>query len=175
MRELRISGANFEVLRAPADRQVLLHCEPDDASAIAEATGLSLPVVMLTSARANGWNALHLSPDEWLLIGEASAPDLDPLFAGASGRFALSLVDVSERSLSIDIGGTDPARVLNGACPLDFAQFGAGACTRTLFGKITVMLWRREHAIRMSYPRSFDDYVVTLLAAVAADLDEDGG
>lgn len=174
MRELAIARPRFEARRAPVDRQVLLHCEPEVAPQLARAMGLELPDVTLTSGRAGNWSALHLSPDEWLLIGAPGDPDLAPRFASASQQFPLSLVDVSERSLAIDIAGPDAAKLLNGACPLDFDRFVAGACTRTLFGKVTVMLWHRGQAIRMSYPRSFDDYVCTLLAAIVADLDGGG-
>ena len=174
MRELSIAGTRFLARRALADRQVLLHCDPDDAPELAKATGLHLPQVMLTSTQTGTWSALHLSPDEWLMIGEKASPDLEPRFAEAARRFPLSLVDVSERSLSIDIDGSDAALLLNGACPLDFDRFGPGSCTRTLFGKVTVMVWRRGQAVRMSYARSFDDYVCLLLAAVAVDLGEGG-
>lgn len=175
MPELVTFAPRVQARRVAPDRQLLLHCEPDDAQHIARLSGLLLPDVMLRSGHHEGWDALHLSPDEWLLIGEIGTPELEPRLKAAMERFALSLVDVSERSLAIDIDGVDTARLLNGACSLNFETFGEGACTRTLFGKVTVMLWWRGQSVRMSYPRSFDDYVCALLTAIAADLtDEDG-
>lgn len=175
MLELVTSAPRVQARRVTPDRQLLLHCEPEDAQQIARLAGVMLPEAMLTSGHGEGWDALHLSPDEWLLIGELGTAELEPRFMAALDRFALSLVDVSERSLAIEIAGADAARLLNGACPLDFDMFGEGACTRTLFGKVTVMLWRRGQVMRMSYPRSFDAYVCALLTAIAADLtDEDG-
>lgn len=170
MPELIASAPGAEARRADHDRQLLLHCLPEEAVDIARLTELALPSAMLTVSQAAGWSALHLSPDEWLLIGALDAPDPTPRIAGAGESFALSLVDVSERSLAIDITGTAGPDLLNGACPLDFASFGANACTRTLFGKVTIMLWRRGEAIRMSYPRSYDGYVCTLLRTIATDL-----
>ena len=61
MRELSIAGTRFLARRALADRQVLLHCDPDDAPELAKATGLHLPEVMLTSTQTGTWSALHLS------------------------------------------------------------------------------------------------------------------
>lgn len=168
MHDISIAGPEFTVRRAPTDRQVLLHCHPEAAGDTARVSGLALPEVMLTSVTTGNWSALHLSPDEWLLIGEPGAEDVTPRFAGAA--HPLSLVDVSERSLAVDIEGRNAGGLLNGGCPLDFDQFGGGSCTRTLFGKVTVMLWWRDHAIRMSYPRSYDDYIRALIEAVAQDL-----
>lgn len=171
MHDISIAGPGFTVRRVPADRQVLLHCHPEAAGETAQGSGLQLPEVMLTSATTGSWSALHLSPDEWLLIGEPGAEDVTPRFAGAA--HPLSLVDVSERSLAVDIAGPNAAGLLNCGCPLDFDRFGEGSCTRTLFGKVTVMLWWRDHAIRMSYSRSYDDYIRGLIAAVAQDLADD--
>lgn len=168
MHDIPISAPGVTVRRAPADPQVLLHCHPEAADEIARASGLRLPEAMLTSATTGSWSALHLSPDEWLLIGEPGEADVTPRFAAAA--HPLSLVDVSERSLAVDIAGPNADRLLNGGCALDFAQFGEGSCTRTLFGRVTVMLWWRNQAIRMSYPCSYDDYICSLLAAIAQDL-----
>ena len=170
MHELIIAGAQFQARRAQADCQLLLHCDPNDAPQIGRLTGLDLPDVMLTSGQAGGWHALHLSPDEWLLIANADEANLGSRFAAASQQFPLSLVDVSERSLSLDIDGDDATLLLNGACPVDFDTFQLGGCTRTLIGKVTVMLWRRGQTVRMSYPRSYDAYVCGLLTAIGADL-----
>lgn len=175
MPELVTSAPGVEARRVAPDRQLLLHCDPEDARQIAQLTGLELPEVMLTSGHHGGWDALHLSPDEWLLIGEIGTPEVQPRLEAVMDRFALSLVDVSERSRSIDISGVSAARLLNGGCPLDFEAFGEGACTRTLFGKVTVMLWWRVQGVRMSYSRSFDDYVCALLTAIAADLADEAG
>ena len=50
------------------------------------------------------------------------------------------------------------------------SAFPVGRCTRTLFGKATVMLWRTgDDAFRLEVARSFAPYVAALLARAAAD------
>lgn len=169
MSDLLVAVADCEARRVASDRQMLLHCRPQDALVVGKAARLELGDVLLSSADTASWSALHLSPDEWLLIGPAGdGAHLAAAVAGAARP--ASLVDVSDRSLAIDLRGAGAAAWLGGGCPLDLAQYADGACTRTLFGKATVMLWRRGDGWRLSYARSFDDYVTTLLRAIAVDL-----
>lgn len=173
MSDLLVAVVDCEAHRVAGDRQLLLHCRPEDAQAVANAIGLVLGDVLLSSVDTASWSALHLSPDEWLLIGPAG--DGAHLAAAvADAARPASLVDVSDRTLAIDLRGAGAAAWLAGGCPLDIALYADGACTRTLFGKATVMLWRRGDGWRLSYARSFDDYVTTLLRAVAVDLVSEG-
>lgn len=149
------------------DAQWLLHAEPGDRVELAPAIGIELPDDMLRSATTGDWSALHLSPDEWLLVGvdPAASPRLIELHS-----IPHSLVDVSHRSMAIDIDGAGATTLIAGACGLDLDTIPSGACTRTLFGKTTVLLWRRGESWRISYPRSFDGYVRTLIDAILPDL-----
>lgn len=172
MSEPVIALPNLLVGRAAPDVQLLLHCEPHDADVIAASCGLALPGQMLTSSTRGGWSSLHLAPDEWLLIGTEDGSALSAAIHAA--RRSLSLVDISDRSATLEVRGERWADLLAGGCPLDSAMLVEGTCTRTMFGKVMVMLWRRGAVLRMSYARSFDDYVVELARAIAADLaDED--
>ncbi|MEQ9246023.1 MAG: sarcosine oxidase subunit gamma family protein, partial [Nitratireductor sp.] len=48
--------------------------------------------------------------------------------------------------------------------------FPVGACSRTVFGKAEIILWRTEgDAFRVECWRSFSDYVFMLLEAAARD------
>ena len=156
-------------LRAP-DAQWLLHCAPDDAAAAGASLGIALGTDLLRATNCNGWHALHLAPDEWLLIGpHAAVPG--PLDAAV----AHSLVDISERSLGFELVGADAADALNAACPLDLADaaFPVGACTRTLFGKVTVMLWRTGAlSWRLDCGRSFQPYLIGLVELAVEDADD---
>jgi sarcosine oxidase subunit gamma len=160
----------LRVRRAPAEGQWVLHCAPEDAQAM-EAARLRLPMEMLRAAAEPAWRVLHLAPDEWTLIGDAAE------LAALAKRIAAlpaahSLVDVSSRGVALDLLGPDAERCLSAACPLDLGDFGAGRCTRTLFGKATVLLERLEtdECIRMHCWRSFEPYVVALVLASAGDL-----
>ena len=65
------------------------------------------------------------------------------------------------------------ALLLNEGCPLDLdaAAFPPGRCTRTLFGKAEIVLWRRDvDAWRVEVARSFAPYLLALLREAAADL-----
>lgn len=159
-----------EVLVTPrgAEAQWLLHCEPRDAGAAGIGLGITLGTVLLRSTAGGGWHALHLATDEWLLIGPVGATP-------RSVACPHSLIDISERSLGFEIAGTGVPDALNAACPLDFgdAAFPVGACTRTLFGKVMVMLWRTGTASwRMDCGRSFQPYVSGLLELAIDDADD---
>lgn len=160
---------------APHLAHLLLHCEPADAPAIAGHLSLELTDQMLASATAGGWSALHLAPDEWLLIGEEQdAPRLSAAFDDAGTRWPLSLVDISDRALCFDIEGRGAEVLLAAGCPMDLSSraFPPGRCTRTLFGKAMVMLWRTgPDAFRLEVARSFAPYVQELLAQAGRELD----
>lgn len=167
--------AEPEITDVPAQARLLLHCAPGNRAAMAGALTLDLPDTMLRAEVARGWHALHLSPDEWLLIGppdEAAA--LIARIARDASTIAHSLVDIGERNLGVTVAGEGAADLLNAGCALDLSDdaFPAGACTRTLFGKADILLWRptEASAYRVEYARSFADYVRRLMAAASADL-----
>ena len=93
------------------------------------------------------------------------------LRAASLGRGCL--VDVSHRNTGLIIRGTKVADILNAACPLDLdeAAFPMGMCTRTLFGKAEIVLWRTANdAFHMETWRSFLPYVVGVLGVAIRDL-----
>jgi sarcosine oxidase subunit gamma len=76
-------------------------------------------------------------------------------------------VDIGHRQIALSIQGPLAADALAVACPLDLAlpAFPVGACTRTVFGKAEIVLWRRdEQAFHLEVWRSFAAYVEQLLA-----------
>ena len=160
----------LSIQRVLLGQQWLLHADPSDVQALAAATGLSLPTKILTSGDASGWSALHLSPDEWLLVatggeqGEGLAAQME-----ASG-IAFSLVDVSDRSLALDVTGPLACDTLAGGCPIDLERMSDDCCTRTLLGKVTVLLRRCGDRWQLHYARSLDGYVVELLRVCAQDV-----
>lgn len=162
------SGAATLMPAQPATR-LSLRCRADAVSALSSVLGLDLPVRPRTSASANGRHALWLGPDEWLVIDEAQS---DLIAACASANVLHSATDVSHRNTAILVTGAHAARVLNGACPLDLslAEFPVGACTRTLLGKIQVVLYRTaEDTFRVECWRSYVGYAFSILAESAED------
>ena len=141
----------------------------------AEVLGLALPQEACTSAQRAGVAALWLGPDEWLLlVPEPDGGALRQALANALVDVAHSIVDVSHRETELVIRGDRRARVLNAGCPLDLAEdtFPPGMCTRTLFGKAQVVLWRDEpRRFRLFVARSYARFVCGLLIEAAGGWD----
>jgi sarcosine oxidase subunit gamma len=155
---------------APAER-VSLRTRPEDVTALSSALGLELPTKPKTSAANNGRTALWLGPDEWLVIGEGEGGSGLMAACAASGVLH-SAVEVSHRNTAILIEGSGAAAVINAGCPLDLSlkAFPMGACTRTIFGKVEIVLLRTgEESFRVEVWRSFSDYAYALLAEGALD------
>ena len=138
---------------------------------LSQALGLELPARPKTSAEKGGRAALWLGPDEWLVIGEPA----DDLAAAAATVTAFhSAVDVSHRNVGIVVSGRKAGEMLAGGCPQDLSlvAFPVGACSRTVLGKIEIVLWRTgEETFRVECWRSFSDYAFTLLCESARDAD----
>lgn len=118
--------------------------------------------------------AIKLGPDEWLLTdGETDADSLSARLTETVGEAPFSLVDVSDRSVTIAISGAMAATVLNAGCPLDLgdAAFPVGAATRTVFAKAEIVLARTaETEFHIDVWRSFAPYVWTYLDEARREL-----
>jgi sarcosine oxidase subunit gamma len=143
------------------------------AAAIGRAFGVELPTEPLRSATQGPRAALWLGPDEWLLLADESTTDgVTAEIAAAAGDHPHSWVDVSHRNAGFLLSGAHAADVLNAGCPLplDLAAFPVGRCTRTLFGKAEIVLWRiEETAFRIEVWRSFAAYLAGLMAEAARE------
>jgi sarcosine oxidase subunit gamma len=120
---------------------------------------------------------LWLGPDEYLLL-DLAGESLEPAQAtadaleGALGGIAHALVDVGHRQFALEIRGPHAEVILSGACPLDLdlGEFPVGMCTRTVFAKADIVLWRiREDAFHLEVWRSFAGYVTGLLSEIARE------
>jgi len=124
------------------------------------AFGIELPTTPCRSATHGDIAALWLGPDEWLILA--------PRFEAMPGH----VIDVSHRQIALIVEGPLAATVLNGACPLDLhpAAFPIGTCTRTVFAKAEIVLWRQaEQRFHLEVARSFAAYVHELLREIARD------
>lgn len=159
-------------LAAPAQR-MSLRVGAADIAALSAALGVDLPTRPKTSASANGRTALWLGPDEWLVIAEGNT-DIGKSMIGdaATAVVAHAATDVSHRNTAILVSGRGAAATINTGCPQDLSlsAFPVGACSRTLFGKVEIVLLRTaEDAFRVEVWRSFSDYAFGLLAEGARD------
>lgn len=152
----------------PAAR-LSLRAPGDSVAALSGALGLALPQKPKTSAAAGGRSALWLGPDEWLVIDDNGA-DLPALLAKVSEFH--SAVDVSHRNVGISVEGEGAEAVISAGCPQDIslAVFPIGACSRTILGKVEIVLMRTsETGFRVECWRSFADYAFTFLTEAARD------
>jgi sarcosine oxidase subunit alpha len=132
------------------------------ATAIGLALGVLLPSVPCRSIISRDRAALWLGPDEWLILAPENASDLAAQATRAAGEHAASIVDVSQRSQTLEITGPRAAWCLNGFCALDLDlhAFPVGMCTRTVFGRAEVVLWRiAAEVFHLDVARSLVPYV----------------
>ena len=117
---------------------------------------------------------LWLGPDEYLLLDTATdaAAELSASLGAVLADVPHALVDVSHRQIALELSGPHAADLLAGACPLDLDSeaFPVGMCTRTVFAKADILLWRTaDDRFHVEVWRSFSDYVTGLLAEIARD------
>ena len=152
---------------APTASRFILRGPPAVMSAAASALGLAWSGEACRAASNPGAAALWLGPDETLLLlpegGDLTAPaqlaaDLDGL--------SYALVDVSHRQAGLHVSGPDAEALLATGCPLDLhlTRFPVGMCTRTVFAKCEILLWRTApDQFHLEVWRSFRAYVLGLL------------
>jgi heterotetrameric sarcosine oxidase gamma subunit len=130
---------------APARRFIIR----GDAAALAS-MGLLLPGTCRATTTGN-CVLLWLGPDEFLLLGSNDVVQSDAC-----------VVDVSHRDTALTVSGPLAVWLINGFCALDLqeAAFPIGMCTRTVFGKAEIVLWRTAaETFRIEVARSFAPYV----------------
>lgn len=168
----KIPAASLAVL--PDAAKLSFRGRPSAIDAAGDAFGVALPRDACRFSVNGGRTAFWLGPDEWLLQSEGEDPA--SLFASLNDRLtgqSCSLVDVSHRSQAFALSGPQAAYVLNHGCPLDLslATFPVGMCTRTVYGKATIMLSRpAPETFHIDTWRSFAPYVWQLLDEARSEL-----
>lgn len=136
-------------------------------SAMGSAIGVELPRQACRAAEEGSRAALWLGPDEWLVVASDRERDTIDLYLNSVTTVASgSAVDISDRQVGIAIAGDRAAEALNAFMPLDLdpAAFPVGMCTRTIFGKAEIVLWRRgPRSFHIEVWRSFAPYVLACL------------
>ena len=145
-------------------------------SAMSSAVGVEFPRLACHAAEEGSRAALWLGPDEWLLL----APDternaLELYLTSVTTVTPGSAVDISDRQVGVALAGPHAADALTAFMPLDLdpVAFPVGMCTRTIFGKAEIVLWRRgPHAFRIEVWRSFAPYVLACLEEALVEYGE---
>jgi sarcosine oxidase subunit gamma len=168
------AGAAVELSLLPPRARFVLRCRAEWVAAAGQTFGVALPETACRAAVAGGRAALWFGPDEWLLLAasdntEEIANQVSAALAGAPH----AIVDVSHRSVAIAVKGAQAAALINHGCALDLvdAAFPVGMCTRTLFEKAEIILWRVEaHTYHVEIERSFAPYVWLMLSEAREEL-----
>jgi heterotetrameric sarcosine oxidase gamma subunit len=168
-------GCMAEVSFVTVERctRVALRASPDSAALIGAALGITLGHDPCRATVAGDRAALWLGPDEWLLLApDGEAPRLTAAATQALGDLRASIVDVSHRTIAIEVCGARAANTLNAFCALDLdpRAFPVGMCTRTVFGKAEIVLWRTApETFRIEVARSFAPYLLDCLSEGARE------
>lgn len=166
-RDFSAKGVRLATL-APAER-VSLRAPAESVAAVSRALGVALPQKPKTSATKAGRTALWLGPDEWMVIDEAGG---DPLADCGAAKSLHSAVGISQRNVAFSVAGSGAEATVSAGCPQDLslAAFPVGACSRTVLGKIEIVLLRTaEDSFRVECWRSFSDYAWAFLVDGARD------
>lgn len=143
-------------LAAPLGRFSLRSRDP---SILAALLGQKLP----ERIGAMAGTVIKLGPDEWLARLPAGTQP-----ASAEGQPG-SVVDVSERSIGIELTGTRALAVLSAGCPRNLARLGVGEGRRTVFEGVEVIVLREaETRYVVEVWRSFAPWLWTALTTIAA-------
>jgi heterotetrameric sarcosine oxidase gamma subunit len=148
----------------PAEPAIRLNIRADTAAAatIGMALGVLLGTAPCRAVIVRDRTALWLGPDEWLVLAPESETALAQVPIAALG----SVVDVSHAYMGIEVAGPRAMWCINAfnALDLDPQVFPVGSCTRSLFGKGEIILWRAEtETFRIEVTRSYAPYVFQCL------------
>jgi sarcosine oxidase subunit gamma len=168
-----MARSSIATAQAPAATRLIVRGGDLAVGIIGRAFGVSLPRDPCRAAITRDRAALWLGPDEWLLIApDGDAVSLAQSLSQALGGEPASIVEVSHRQVGITVSGPAGADAINcfNAIDLGESAFPVGMCTRTLFGKAEIVLWRTgREAFRIEVWRSFAPYVMACLEEAISD------
>jgi sarcosine oxidase subunit gamma len=167
--ERKVKHGSVTVAVLPPAERIGLRAPAASVAALSKALGVKLPSKPKSSASEGSRHALWLGPDEWLIIDQG---DGNPLADVAEVKALHSAADISHRNVGIAVTGAGVEATLSAGCPQDLAlaAFPVGAASRTLMGKVEIVLLRTaEDAFRVECWRSLADYVFDFLDEAAKD------
>ena len=132
-----------------------------DPKALAKAVGHMVPARIGETAGG----MLCLGPDEWLLrLPEGSS-------IPAADGLPLSVVDISERAVSLVLEGPRAIEVLSSGAPRDLSKFAVGYGSRTIYETVEIVLIREgEERWSVEVWRSFAPWLHLALVTAASHL-----
>ncbi|MCF4098451.1 sarcosine oxidase subunit gamma [Maritalea mediterranea] len=164
---LRLPDQRFDLNLVDERSRFCLRVRETHVSAFAKASGLALPTQVGTTRQDENALIMCLSPDEWLIIAASESKDLIKRKTDQFKSAPFSLVDVSHRNVAFTLRGEGAAAMVNVGCPLDLdlKAFPVGKCTRTIFERAEIILYRpAETEFHIEVWRSFAPYVLSVLS-----------
>lgn len=146
--------------------RAVLRCPPTMVDIVGKRLGIALPQQACRAAIEGKLAALWLGPDEWLLLTDDAGDEWVAELQTRLGDALCALVDVSHRQVALAVRGPQAEMILASGCALDLspAAFPEGMCTRTMYDKAEIVLWRvAADAFHVEVWRSFARYVEELL------------
>ena len=170
-----VISAGPKLVMAPVNdyTRLSLRIAKKNLSKAAAAFGRDIPSNIGDMASTGEKTALCLGPDEWLLLArENEGEEIAARFAKMSEQTTHSLVDVSHRTVAIDISGPAASSVLNAGCPLNLDAMTVGGCARSVLDKAEIILMKlgKEH-YRVEVARSFAEYTWNFLSGAGREFD----
>jgi sarcosine oxidase subunit gamma len=166
-------GEPVTLAALPFRGKLILRGGPAIARPVAGVLGAELPGTMRATT-AGETTALWLGPDEWLVLLAADrAPATAAALSEALAGTHHAVVEVSDRMAGIRATGARVRDVLAAGCPLDLHPrvYGPGTVTRTLLGKVPVVLHRpgEPEAFELWVNGSFAPYAWLFLENAARE------
>ncbi|WP_447764189.1 sarcosine oxidase subunit gamma [Sphingopyxis panaciterrae] len=159
-------GANPAITSLVPFGRALFRCRETDIDRASQSLGIALPREACRSVHGGALSALWLGPDEWLIVGTARADGWVSNLSTRLDGVLCSLVDISHRQIALSVHGPRAEEILASGCALDLsiAAFPVGMCTRTMFAKTEIVLWRTgPDYFHLEVWRSFAPYLEALL------------
>ena len=131
---------------------------------VGKITSIILPTEANTSSSNEKFNALWLSPDEWMIYLNENI--FDSLFNEISKLNLGSVTDVSDQWVCINIKGNKVFDLLSNGSPFDFREFknNKNHVVQTLLNHIDVTIHHRElNEINLFVRRSFSEHLMLWL------------
>lgn len=158
----------------PALSRFSLRMATDAPAPLLGTLGLTPPTQQACRAvKAGNAAILWLGPADWLVLAESEdTARLEQALHDDLKGLDYALVDISHRQIGMQVAGPQATAWLNAVCPLDLSleAFPVGMCTRTVFAKAQIVLWRTAEAVfHVEVWRSFAPYVRDMLDVIMAE------
>jgi len=173
-RQLSLGGTQPLMIRIGVETSRFnLRIDPASLSVASQVFGLALPetiggLALSSEPEGQGKSAIMIGPDEWYLT--APIAQHDQIIADFTKFYEIqlhSLVDISNREISIVVEGTQSAYLLQALIAFDVENMAVTSGRRTILDRVQIILMREQQdRFRIEVWASFAEHVWQLLDSV---------